>query len=253
MIKQSELFNAADADLLAVHETVNHIRRSSTSLPRWFDYFVGAHATRIAHDLGMIRNEADITSRVLDIGTLPLLLSGSLSRLGYSIAGVDIAPDRMSEAITALSLDVRKSNVEMDSLPFPDASFDVVVFNEVFEHMRLDLISTMKNIHGVMKPGGKLLLSTPNHFCLDNIVRMIRQGRTMSMDIYSQYEHVASGGHMGHVREYAPNDVIDFLGKVGFTPERLIYRGRFGSNLAQLCARAFPRCRPYFSIISTRN
>ncbi len=253
MHKQTERFNATEADTRTVQETAASIRACCTALPRWFDYFLGAHANRIAHDLAMVRKEANKDSRILDIGTLPLLLSGSLCKLGYPICGVDIAPDRMADAIRTLKIDVRQCNIETDPLPYPDAHFDIIVFNEVFEHLRIDLVSTMKNIHRVLKPGGKLLLSTPNHFCLDNILRMIRQGRTMSMDIYSQYQHLAEGGHMGHVREYAPNDVSDFLLKTGFTPVTLIYRGRFGNNIAQACARLFPGCRPYFSIISTRN
>ncbi len=46
------------------------------------------------------------------------------------------------------------------NIPFPDSTFDAVLATEVFEHV-FHLDETLREIHRVMKPGGKILLSAP--------------------------------------------------------------------------------------------
>lgn len=48
-----------------------------------------------------------------------------------------------------------------EGLPFSDAYFGAVMLTEVLEHTRDDG-STLREIHRVTRPGGKLLLSTPH-------------------------------------------------------------------------------------------
>ena len=47
------------------------------------------------------------------------------------------------------------------SIPFPDASFDLVVNNQVMEHVA-DLDRTLAEIHRVLRPGGRLLSIFPS-------------------------------------------------------------------------------------------
>jgi SAM-dependent methyltransferase len=57
-------------------------------------------------------------------------------------------------------IDVRLSAT---ALPFPDASFDVVLFSEVLEHVD-EPVRAVKEIARVLKPGGRLLLTVPFNF-----------------------------------------------------------------------------------------
>ncbi len=60
--------------------------------------------------------------------------------------------------------DHTKSNVDVyydgKSLPFPDQTFDAVVSFEVFEHVA-SIDHALVEVFRVLKPGGKLLLTTP--------------------------------------------------------------------------------------------
>jgi len=49
------------------------------------------------------------------------------------------------------------------NLPFEDASFDAVFCSEVFEHV-FNLEEILKELHRVLKPGGKMLLTFPFMF-----------------------------------------------------------------------------------------
>lgn len=46
-------------------------------------------------------------------------------------------------------------------LPFEDAWFDVILCKDVLEHV--DYIPVLKDLHRILKPGGKLLIQVP-HF-----------------------------------------------------------------------------------------
>ena len=48
-------------------------------------------------------------------------------------------------------------------IPFDDKTFDVVVSNQVFEHVK-DYSSTLKEIHRVLKPGGRCLHIFPSRY-----------------------------------------------------------------------------------------
>jgi len=51
---------------------------------------------------------------------------------------------------------------DAQNLPFADDSFDVVVSCETIEHLP-DVKSAVREMHRVTRPGGKLLLTTPNY------------------------------------------------------------------------------------------
>lgn len=54
-----------------------------------------------------------------------------------------------------------RHNVETDSLDYSDNYFDVVVLIDVIEHI-YDPIAVLKKIYLLLKPGGYLLIGTPN-------------------------------------------------------------------------------------------
>ncbi len=64
-------------------------------------------------------------------------------------------------------------NVEEDEFPYPDDSFDVVLFCEMLEHMLMDPMHTLREIHRVLKPGGALVLTTPNVARIENVLRLL--------------------------------------------------------------------------------
>jgi ubiquinone/menaquinone biosynthesis C-methylase UbiE/uncharacterized protein YbaR (Trm112 family) len=99
-------------------------------------------------------------------GTAPLLVAAAprFTRL----VGVDIAfrwlvvgKKRLSEA----GLDIPLICACAEALPFSDAVFDRVAGDSMIENVR-DQTQTLKEAYRVLKPGGRLFLTTPNRFSL---------------------------------------------------------------------------------------
>lgn len=61
----------------------------------------------------------------------------------------------------AMGVDARVCDLEKQKLPFPDNYFDLVIANQIFEHLK-NIFSPLSEIHRVLKPGGVLVFSVPN-------------------------------------------------------------------------------------------
>lgn len=76
---------------------------------------------------------------------------------GIEQSGFCSYPTPRDHSITVWSVDA-----EHEPFPFADAAFDTVSSFEMFEHLKFGPQNVMREIHRVMKPGGILLITTPN-------------------------------------------------------------------------------------------
>jgi SAM-dependent methyltransferase len=106
---------------------------------------------------------------VLDLGCR----YGALTRAyvdGNQVVGVDVDREALAEA-AKLGIETRWADVD-EPLPFPDATFDVVVAGELLEHIpRPD--SLVGEARRVLRPGGRVVGSVPNAFRLRNRLRFL--------------------------------------------------------------------------------
>jgi len=239
---------------LLMKECAGAFSPDTSSLSAWHQQYGGNHATRLAYDLDILRDFAPPGSKVLEIGSIPLIFTLAASRSGYAVTGCDLAPERYSSAIASLGLNISKCNAEVEPLPFADGSFDVVVFNEIFEHLRINPIFTLGQVLRVLKPGATMMLSSPNLRSLEGVLNFLLRNRSYSCcsDLYAEYQKLENLGHMGHVREYTTTEVIGFLEKVGFEITDIIFRGEYYSTPKRAITRFFPNLRPFVSYIGRR-
>jgi SAM-dependent methyltransferase len=88
---------------------------------------------------------------IIDIGC------GSGRYLHKNIIGADISIEKLKKARGKLLVNLDIEN----NLCFKENTFDFVLFSEVLEHLR-NPEKALKNIFDILKPGGKLLLTTPH-------------------------------------------------------------------------------------------
>lgn len=100
-------------------------------------------------------------------------------------------------------------NVEEDKFPFDSDSFEVVLFCEMIEHLLMDPLAALREIHRVLKPGGILVLTTPNSCRLQNVVSMVN-----GVNIYDPYSGFGPYGR--HNREYTRHELHRLLEFAGF-------------------------------------
>jgi len=97
-------------------------------------------------------------ARVLDVGCGLGLYVRRFRNVAAEVHGVDVDPERVREASLELP-NIREASAE--SLPYPDASFDVVLSHEVLEHVPSDRAAVREALR-VLKPGGRLVVFVPN-------------------------------------------------------------------------------------------
>jgi SAM-dependent methyltransferase len=103
-------------------------------------------------------------------------------------------------------------NLEASPLPVEDGRYDLVLFCEVLEHFTMDPLHALNEIWRVLKPGGTLILTTPNVARYENVVALI-EGRNL-YDPYSGY-----GPHGRHNREYSRHELHMLMRHAGFECE----------------------------------
>jgi len=110
-------------------------------------------------------------ARMLDApcGAAAALTRALLDR-GYEAVGADIDP----EAEKRLGKAFAKANFDAP-LPWPDQDFDAVISTEGIEHLENHFLF-LREVGRILKPGGLLLLTTPNITALRSRVRFFGSG-----------------------------------------------------------------------------
>jgi len=96
----------------------------------------------------------------------------------------------------------RAVRADLLSLPFPDASFDVVMASEVLEHIPADEIA-IAEIARVVRPGGRVAVTVPRYW-----------PERVCWALSDEYHDVAGG----HVRIYRGDVLAERLQRAGLTP-----------------------------------
>jgi SAM-dependent methyltransferase len=252
-----------------IGERVGEILSFSLEYQLYFD----GNRNRLAFDLDYAERFFKRGDKVLEIGAFPFFLTLPLIT-SYDVTTLDKIEDGQftPNAISPISkYNVGSLDCDLDYDPIPAAtdSFDGIIMNEVFEHLRVNLIFTMREVFRVLRPGGILLLSTPNLRSLWGIFNYLFRGYAFACmgGVYENYLALETIGVMGHTREFTSMEVVDFLQKIGFAIEGVIYRGsysgwsklpcfgwkrRWGSTIAHQFTRAWPQFRPFFSVVARK-
>jgi SAM-dependent methyltransferase len=95
--------------------------------------------------------------RVLDVSCKKGEILQALRARGFDVKGTQYAVD--APGVDGIPVD--KGVDLLKGLPYPDASFDVVLLVEVIEHLE-NHRAALSEVSRVLKPGGIFILTTPN-------------------------------------------------------------------------------------------
>ncbi len=153
--------------------------------------------------------------RHLDVGCHTGRFLELTRALGMEVAGVELDP-HAAEAARAKGLDVFQGTLH--DAKYPDASFDVVTLNHVFEHLP-NPVEHLDEIHRILKPGGTLVLATPNPSSL------------LRKTFGEAWLHVDAPRHL-HL--YPPKVLARLAGDHGFAVKRTRYLSSYRYFLGSL-------------------
>ena len=139
------------------------LRRFSGSAPENYErYFVPTIGRPMAEEL-LGRAKLHTGERVLDVacGT------GIIARLAQKhlgpgrITGIDVTPEmvEVARSVTPSEMGITWREANAESIPFTDASFDVVFCGLGLQFM--NRVTALKEMNRVLVPGGRLFVSTP--------------------------------------------------------------------------------------------
>jgi len=131
------------------------------------DKYLSVHVVRISRILRFVDSlKLPPKSKALDVGCYPPLIFNSLRQRHFDTSGVThFGRSDKSKKIYLVNIDV-------NPLPFPDGFFDLVIFTEIIEHLTNPFFA-LSEIRRVLKPGGWLLITTPNVSRSQNVIKLI--------------------------------------------------------------------------------
>jgi len=124
----------------------------------------GRRRARRRADLFVERTGLGPGGQVLELGCGTGVFLDQVAERGAdaSLHGLDLSMDLLAQAHRRLAKrrNVRLHCGDAEQMPFPDAIFDAVYGSSVLHH--LDLSRALREVHRVLKPGGRLVFAEPN-------------------------------------------------------------------------------------------
>jgi SAM-dependent methyltransferase len=144
--------------------------------------------------------------KILDLGAFPpyaILMSQFLnednSGIQWTWTGFQETQEEFTSQHECYVVPMIRCVLGEEPLPFASCEFDVVVLTEVIEHVDVHPQSLLAEIHRVLKPGGTLILTTPNASSLKKLIQLSNGN--------PQYDSPTFGGSWGHRYEYSYFDM----------------------------------------------
>ena len=213
-------------NFFAAHELDTGIRR-----------YLQFHANRYAYLLGKV--DANRHERILDIGAS---FQTTLMREIYPDSAVDTLgfddsrfPRRPADRHIAFDLN---DCVNETVWPVQDNPYDLIVMAEVLEHVYTAARPVLKCVASFLRPGGKLIIQTPNAVNLGRRISTLRGENPFGM--IREEKH-----NPGHFCEFTVGDLRKAAESAHLTVEEATLTNYFGSpgyrkNIYEVLCSALP-------------
>jgi 2-polyprenyl-3-methyl-5-hydroxy-6-metoxy-1,4-benzoquinol methylase len=114
---------------------------------------------------------------------------------------------------------IERYTINIEREEFPDrfnGVFDIIVMTEILEHFNFYPVPTMRRVQWLMKPGGKIYISTPRRTMRSRINHFSK------MEHYDPEIHRGKPTERGHVHIFTDDELIELMLESGFDVNRHI-------------------------------
>jgi 2-polyprenyl-3-methyl-5-hydroxy-6-metoxy-1,4-benzoquinol methylase len=147
--------------------------------------------------------------RMLDVGSGQFaVLCRHLLDASCDVVDID---SRSAEALKENGVGFFPADLTVESVS-GRGPYDLVVMAEVIEHIPTPPHVVFANLRPVIRPGGHLLVTTPNLYRLRNLLRMV-----LGKKIFDNFVLPGPNQPLGHFLEYAREQIEWQLEKAGYT------------------------------------
>jgi SAM-dependent methyltransferase len=194
-------------------------------------------ATPLSSGMGRAKLQASVLARIAADAGRPLVAvdigcgDGMCTEVARSVCastpGASVAFVGMDWSIAALkqaharTIPVARASADNRGLPLADSSVDVVIMSELIEHL-VDPDSTLDEAWRVLRPGGTLLLSTPNLAAWYNRVLLACGIQPLFTEVSLRGIYGRPGSEVvGHLRVFTRRALLGLLRAIGFVEIRI--------------------------------
>ncbi|MGI0059025.1 MAG: methyltransferase domain-containing protein [Nitrosotalea sp.] len=170
---------------------------------------------RIRHTLRMVEGK-----NILDVGCAAGDLARTFAERGHNVHAIDVLEESIKIAQEFNNVEGKTCYEVRDLLknPFPENSFDCVTFLETIEHVE-NPATYLREFYRILKPGGFLVLSTPNATSLKNILYALSHRKKSKRDILAKeiaIEQHSTGTQLEHINNWDFPTLIRLIDRCGF-------------------------------------
>lgn len=175
----------------------------------------GESGEKLTHVFVELVKKLDGVRWICDLGCGNGHITGRLAALGYQVTGVDASESgtkiarRMYPGVEFVEATINRDLKDL-------GSFDLVISSDVIEHLYRpsDLLEAAKSL---LKPQGQILLGTPYHGYLKNLVL----AATGKMDAHFSALHEG-----GHIKFFSVRTLSKLMARHGFSDLSFTFYGR---------------------------
>ncbi|MCL4353219.1 class I SAM-dependent methyltransferase [Patescibacteria group bacterium] len=151
--------------------------------------------------LGILNEYLPGRTKVLDIGCGAGVLSLYLASKGKKVFGIDVSKKSISSCRQSAEY-LHFKNIEFARMNFPRevprSKFDLIICNEVLEHIAEDELALIK-IHQMLTDKGVLVISVPS-----------KNAPLYKMGMAKEFDK-----RVGHLRRYSEQEIVQICKKTG--------------------------------------
>jgi glycosyltransferase involved in cell wall biosynthesis/SAM-dependent methyltransferase len=190
--------------------------------------YAATHRTRLVHTLE-ITPPGDPLKSVLEMGAYMQITPALKHKLGYGyVRGCYYGPEgridhksQIAENGDFFECDIDHFDAEKHVYPYTDEAFDTVLCCELIEHLVEDPMHMMSEINRILKPGGHLVLTTPNIGSMRSVSAILLGYHPAFFPAYIRPRKAGEEAEARHNREYVPMEIQHLLTDAGFDLVRL--------------------------------